>query len=485
MLGKNKSAVSGRFWLPGHMEEARDGSVSIEGGTPVIEVVGDLTPAMKQIESTNGGLGVFVPSSDDEADMVVHGRIGDTPSRISVIHGATKNRHRQSLGEFSTQIIGARFCVIGDHVPSIDHRYAAVRLRVDLLEEWATHTGLQTTFNNQEKWVKVDCSLPSDQSLNVESPHGLLGLTAENIFSPPTVKGVEITTKTWLEWNPSEGWTFDRILSEYVHPLRALYSILFGTETFVEELQVKFQDGGAWLPVVGEGIEQGPSRTGEQIPLVYRQETGLELVSGWLGMANRLSPTPQILAGSISQAAGTYLELDTLSLCTAAEGLDRRMRPDARQLSENDTLTTLSLLEDEQFPQKAREILRTAMDIYLWAPSFPMRMESLANSIDGVAPEAVGKINKWKRTVATVRNESAHSLDAGTVASDYWGKMYTINRSLRWVLTAVLLRESGCGDDVLRAGFSRSRKYEIFYRNAQRLVPEVYKNDPPKPAHIR
>jgi hypothetical protein len=171
----------------------------------------------------------------------------------------------------------------------------------------------------------------------------------------------------------------------------------------------------------------------------------------------------QLVAASVSDSGRTIQNL-LLELATAAEGLHRRLRPDARQMTVEEVDAAVEAIEVTEMGQNAKQILVNALNVFMAELSYPKRLVDLADIARQIVPDVTGRTNRWKARVANARVGFAHPM------SEY----FVLSRSLRWLLTAVLLLESGIDVAILASSFNVFDPYQQFLRLAKDQLPFVY-----------
>ncbi|NNJ60719.1 MAG: hypothetical protein HKP61_07150 [Dactylosporangium sp.] len=210
--------------------------------------------------------------------------------------------------------------------------------------------------------------------------------------------------------------------------------------------------------------------------MLTRSQLGLERLASWFPLARKLSPIPHLVANSTDDTDRSVESL-LLELSTAAEGLYRRLYPDARRLSPEQVTEVARKVQSLDVDQQAKDILCSAIKIYLWGPSLSNRLKQLAEDVDGVIPDVVGNSKKWNNAIQKARNGFAHHLEKGVITNDEAYAYYTLRQSLRWLLTCRILIELGVPHTDLAKAFSRYERYQRFLRNASRDAPDIYMSE--------
>lgn len=81
------------------------------------------------------------------------------------------------------------------------------------------------------------------------------------------------------------------------------------------------------------------------------------------------------------------------------------------------------------------------------------------------------------RRVVSARNGFAHQLGGGKGAEAELQENLVLLRSLRWLLTSLMLLEAGTAPEVLAARLVQHQPFLHFRRQAQRWLPAVYQEE--------
>lgn len=133
----------------------------------------------------------------------------------------------------------------------------------------------------------------------------------------------------------------------------------------------------------------------------------------------------------------------------------------------------------EQQPTELAEAVGAALG-YLEELSYPQRLLQLAELAEGIAPGVLGlrtvegRPSRSKSLVCGARNEFAHRLQRVWLDDDRIDRYLTVTGSLRWLLTAVLLLETGLPAESLATQFGQHQPYLSFLRQAKDWQPQVY-----------
>jgi hypothetical protein len=76
--------------------------------------------------------------------------------------------------------------------------------------------------------------------------------------------------------------------------------------------------------------------------------------------------------------------------------------------------------------------------------------------------------------VVNARNDIAHGLHCGWLEEDRLDRHLAVMFSLRWLLTAVLLLETGLPAETLADSFTHHDPYQVFLRQSRKWLLRVY-----------
>lgn len=469
LFGKTLTGSNGTFWLPEDYENRCSGRLQASAADVSLEVVGDLT----SYQFVHTGFGEYTEADDHPGPMLIHGQISDEPGAVTLMGMSTVRRQQIDFFGAASQALEGSYCLLGAHIPASDTAFSSVRIRFDCLEHWADMGGFTVLKDRGTPNMVTTYDQPDVVSEHVPDPSGKLSL--KRVLLHPRITGGDVLLRsaTWLEWEPKDPRTLADILRDFVLPVKHLFAILYGVECFIEELDLRRPGDPKWIGVVGDGIQPG-RRTKTNPCLLRRKDASLGLIGNWLRISRDISPIPQILGGLLAGKTH-YPELQALELCTAAEGLHRRLYRGKRRISEEDVSLALSVLDDPglAIPDTVRPVLRGAMQ-YLWEPSFPQRMEALAERVSRTAPHIIGRINKWKSAVTDLRVANAHSIEGKRQVSGSELETQVISQSLMWLLAVTLLLEAGVTDREMRDALASSKRYLGFITTSRQLKPSVY-----------
>lgn len=444
----------------------------------------EVSPGFNPVVSwTRRGPGSWAGGPPEERitdGAVVLGAVARQPGEVSL--WGVRSVSRQLLGfpspqqeeQRSREVLAADWCLVGALFSSDDTGFNKVELAVTGLHSFADMPGVRVEM---AEWGKVPMSFVYDP------PDAATGATSTPIpgevrFDPratlPAFGGsdISVTTDTRLMMSFAGAVPLPVVVSDVSIPITSLLTILHGADCRVRRLSVSTPAGDS-ADVYGHIVDvDAPRDAAGDVLTTLARAGGADFVGRWLNLAKRTSPVPQILAAAYSGEFAT-VEAEALYLCTAAETLHRRLKPDERRWTAEAVEEGLSGLAGATMPDEVRQALKQALSQYLFEPSFPMRIEALATRVAAVLPGCVGRVNRWKRAVTDQRNALAHGLPPPGSGIDLT-KMHAISRSLRWVLTVYLLLEAGAPAEQVAESTQANERYERDWRNWRRVWPRVF-----------
>ncbi|UQX10661.1 HEPN domain-containing protein [Candidatus Mycobacterium methanotrophicum] len=377
----------------------------------------------------------------------------------------------------SREVLRADWCFVGALFPDDETEFDVVTLDVTGLHAFAklpsVRTELPETGMTPMQWVYD----PPDAAEGGVSTPGAGKVRFEPLASIPTLGGPDIvlTTGTRLKLAFDHALPLSTMVSTVAIPIATVLTILNGAECRVRQLNLSVPRGGS-ADVYGRVVDgSAPRDSAEESLLTLEGAGGADFIGRWLELSQRVSPVPQILAASCAGEFQT-VETEALSLCTAAENLHRRLYPDVRRWTAETVDEATAGLKDADIPDEVRQALTQAIGQYLYEPSFPIRIETLASRAAEAVPECVGRINRWKRAVTDQRNTLAHGLRSEEENPDL-AEMHYITRSLRWVLTVCLLLEAGVPSERLADAVRANSRFERDARNWRSIWPKVFEKE--------
>ncbi|RYB93719.1 hypothetical protein EUA93_04715 [Nocardioides oleivorans] len=489
----SESSSVGKFWLAKDSVEPDDnvksgGACRIEDGQVEVDVAGEFTTGMIEVSS---GVSVQQPESKS---FDVHGSIPIAPWYVSFLDCVTKSRRRNGLSLFTKEsvprhLVRGVWAVVGAHVVAGD-RYQGVRVRLSGLEEWARTPGLEQTITKGES---LGSAVVFSAQPQVVTPFGLFGESGSLVVDTvANMDAIDVHGGQIRRWNrigltDLGGWTLEETFLFFVLPMKTLMTLLSGQEAKVLSVEVQMED--QWFEVFGRYVDGGArdAKPGTVPMMLGADVFTLERVVTWLAVVHQLSPVPNVVAAAI---AGEFTTVDTraLVMATSVESIDRRLRPDHREFDAHVIVEALEVLRETAIDDGLQKKLLDAVDTYMHEPSMAKRVAELAENVARVAPDCVGRTNRWKQAVTGMRIRGAHGLadegaaspglnsphgelDAAQGAEPARNKagpdtdanelvrLHTLALSVQWALRIRVLQACGVPDEDLTAALGTFDEY--------------------------
>ena len=484
MTEREPEPLSGRFWLADAEEQKVSGRLALGSEGPRLELDGTLTPGMrlKSVATAEDGstLSTYVPVLEEDELLTVHGEVdsGVGIEPVTLVDGITTSRTYNPLSPGAgRQRLQGLYAFRGGHVAGKDELFTKVRVRLHHLDEWASLGGFgQELEEDKASVIFEQTEVPPVPLHN----GGRLDLQQVLAWRFSDVLGGGLTRTVWLRavnLPPTRWRELDRGL---VTPLSTLLTLAVDADCPPVQVEVATGPDSGWLSIHSSGLRPPPDRpvpAGQMLlPLAV---LGLPGVAAWLDRVETLGPLPPVVAAAVAGPPRT-VETGVLDLTTAAEGLARRLWSDWNQLTKEQAAAArkTALAAVEKQGDEVVKVVQGALQ-HLIEPSYPQRLLRLAERADDVVPKVVGRRtegrpSRWKNAVAGARNDFAHSQDRGWLGEERLDEYLAVIGSLRWLLTAVLLLETGLPADTLAARFARHQRYLLFLRQAREWHPDVY-----------
>jgi hypothetical protein len=204
-------------------------------------------------------------------------------------------------------------------------------------------------------------------------------------------------------------------------------------------------------------------------------EVGLAGVATWLDTIVRLGPLPSVVARA-TDTRDDPLETQLLELTTAAEGLHRLLLPQSKRMTDTqaDEARNMALEAIKELLDDVRDAVKAALN-HITDLSYPRRLLDLAQHVGQAVPGVTGNDTaQWKKRVVNTRIGFAHALEKGFLSPDNAEESIAVLQSLRWLLTGLLLLQTGIGPATLGNRFKDHESYQLFLEQARTWLPAVY-----------
>lgn len=471
------AGLSGRFWLPQRPEQAVGGWLDLSGKWPRAELVESLTSPYREtdrVQQADGSWMIVAESADDDVDpetLTVHGIVRGLEGSVTLVDAQNHGRSilLNMLRDEGSERLLASYAILGSHVAGAEELYRRVRFRLRHLDSWAQlRAGLSVELAHDGSRAAMKYEAPAPEAVATVTTPGTLSLKTEFTLPQPTVRDVRFSRSAYLEWeSSSNGLTMNQLWARLLDPVRALLALAANDDSPVTSLHVQ-TDERRWLRVIHPAIEEPESELRpSRDMLMTRPALPLSTLAHWLDEVDHLSPVPQIVAASIDSDA--VLESQLIELAAAAEGLHRRLLPNARTMSDAEAKQARRLARDA-VSADAREDVVTRLS-HLGEPTFRQRLSVLADLAGELAPACTGDVAAWSKEVALARDGFAHLLtDRETQVNEH----LILHASLRWLLTVLLLRQAGASIEDITERLRQHQDYLFFRRRAPRWLPAVY-----------
>jgi hypothetical protein len=120
-----------------------------------------------------------------------------------------------------------------------------------------------------------------------------------------------------------------------------------------------------------------------------------------------------------------------------------------------------------------RDAVQAALN-HLTDQSYPRRLLDLAEHVGQAVPGVTGNTAQWKKRVVSSRIGFAHALENGFLNLDNAEESIAILQSLRWLLTGLLLLQTGIDPATLGRRLDTYESYQLFLEQARTWLPAVY-----------
>jgi len=463
--------VLGRFWLPGSADVVVHGQLTLGGEGPRLRLDGSLTPAMKPAESSTvaeeSAACAFVDTNwEDEPSLTIHGDVvsGAPSESVTLIDGFTTGRTFDWAGwkvgpGVGQQRLQARYAVLGGHIAGDEEVFTGVRMRLRHLDEWAGLGGFGHSLAVDHASITFQRPIMPPAALS----NGSLLHVDQDLSWARDGDSEKLTRVVWLrvDGHPPARWPeLDRSL---VTPLVTLLTLAVDADCAPVQVELAAGTDTGWLSLSSSGLSppvERPRPAREM--LLPLQALGLTAVAAWLDRVEDLGPLPPVVAAAVAKPPLT-LETGLLELATVAEGLARRLWPEWNRFSRDEVGRAQPGVDEPDEVDRARpsalaavaehgETMSAAVKgalEHLHEPSYPQRLEKRAQYAGDAVPGVLGRLteqgrpSRWKEAVVGARIDFAHRIDQGWLNEASVDRYLALYNSLRWLLTGVLLLETG------------------------------------------
>lgn len=459
----------------------RTGTLRFSGTRIELEVSPEITPSVEWRQLENGSWVGESPKTE-KADLTLLGNLAITPSAVSLWKVNTTRRRTIGMTRPGTDTPGNQemqvdWCITGAHIPDPGTTFPKAYLDITNLHEWAEKSYVTQTISLETKnglpqtWT---LDFPTPETVPLVGVAGTLTLTPQASASPPSATGFRVSTNTRAMFQLTDGVTLSELVTNYAQPLTSLMTLLSGVESSLRGIELRDANDDS-MHAYGHPVRrEAPQSAGDLF--LRRSDVEADLLRGWINTAKQLAPVPQILA-SIWAGSMQTVETEALTLATTTEALHRMLHPGSRRFTEEEIDESLAGLSTADMPQPVKASLEGALKQYWSEKSYPQRIEELAQPVKDAVPSCVGKLNRWKREVTDLRISLAHGFSDQNRTENDVHRIFTLTRSVRWMLTFRVLLNSGVTPTELGKAAQRSERYNRDVRRWDEDWPNIFKNE--------
>lgn len=473
--------LRGKFWLQGNPErEGTPGRLFLAAGThPMLELDELLTSLTREIDrkklpdGTEVVTSSLIPPQEMAAQsLTVHGEL-ETGELVTLPSAFTAGWTARGTG-YKSHRLQSFYALIGDHVDGAAALFTRIRIRIRHLDAWANLQGFthipdlaagKHTLAFQKPEVP-SAALANGARVALEQVVGWEG---------PGVTGGKLDRQIWLDVLDAPAATYRDIEQTIAKPLVNLLSLSVNADCPVVAMEVSVGPDHPWLTVHHAAMKPA-AETIIPLPriLLPLAETSLTGVATWLDSVVRLGPLPSVVARAVAMRDDP-LETQLLELTTAAEGLHRLIFPLSKRMSDEQAKEARSkaLGGIKELLDDVRDAVQAALN-HLTDQSYPRRLLELAEHVGPAVPGVTGDTPTWKKRVVSTRVGFAHALENGFLSLDNAEEAIAVLQSLRWLLTGLLLLQTGIDPATLSRRLSTYEGYQLFLEQARTWLPAVY-----------
>jgi ApeA N-terminal domain 1 len=481
------SGLRGRFWLQGNREaEAIPGRLFLRSGAhPLLELDEALTPLMRKTSRTKLPDGREVVKSSPvppqelaSQSLTIHGAL-ETGELVTLPSAFTAGWTERGTG-YKSHRLQSFYTLLGDHVDGTDALFASVRVRIRHLDAWANLSGFKIDPGPTDRSWTLAYEPPKVPSATLASG-ARISIEQVATISSPSSCGGRLERNLWLDVLGIAPTTYRELGRKVVVPLMNLLSFAVGKECPLVEMAISAGPDHPWLTVQNDSMKAAAEEI-VPLPLVLlpMAEIGLQGVAMWLDSTASLGPLPAVIARVVN-SQDDPLEAQLLELTSAAEGLHRLLQPGQKRMTKKQAsearVTAVEAVKE--LDEDVRGAVEAAWH-HLTDPSYPRRLLDLAEQVKGAVPGVTGDTQEWKKRVSNARNGLAHKLERGFLDDDIDAQEYAaLLLSLGWLLTGLLLLQTGIRPTALGNRLRSYEPYQLFLSQARALLPAVYSSEGP------
>jgi len=367
--------------------------------------------------------------------------------------------------------------LLGAHVDGTKAQFTRIRVRLRHLDAWAALAGFALTPDQSTGKLTLTFEKP-DAPFAPLANGARVTLSQEAGWSWPTVCGGQLERQVSIEVLDMPPTTYRDLDRSIVKPLMNLLTLAVDAECPLVAEMVSVGPEHPWL-TVHHAAQQNPAAEIIPLPriLLPLSETGMEGVAAWLDSIGRLGPLPSVVARVASSSDDT-VEAQLLELSSVAEGLHRLLLPHRQRMTKEQASEARRKAVEavKDLAEDVRNAVEAALH-HLTDQSYPRRLLDLAEHVKHAVPGVTGNTAEWKKRVTSARNDFAHKLEHGFLDEATAEESVAVLLSLRWLLTGLLLLQTGIDPAVLGDRLIGHESYQLFLTQAQAWLPAVYGNN--------
>ncbi len=438
--------LAGEFWIANAAGPRRRGVLRLQKeSSPRLTLDGALTSMMRLVSETGSGetlLRKWEPANDRRL-YTIHGVTEDYDTPVTLLEAQNRGYSGGLFPDEQREKFQSIQAVVGAHIEGRDHEFAGARIRLQQARELLSS-------RSDPSWL-LPTTLQSDWAFHLEESREATWLVLQGI-TPRTIRGLD---------------------RQYVRPLCTLLSLSTGeAKVGLLGLEVQQESTSPWLRV------HSAAHRSSDLPVARKSLLRVDDISPgilrtWLDKVERFGPLPPVVTNGIQ--GPIVLESRVLALTTVAEGLHRRLRPDAVRFSqETGTAIRNAAVEAAENVQPGTGEAVKGLLNHVHEVGYRQRLRELAEMAEPGAPGVTGRSDRWSVAVYDARNDFAHRGGMGWFEDADYDRYVTVALSLQWLLRAVLLSEAGIESDLLAERFRTHEEYQLFLEQARTWQPRIY-----------
>jgi hypothetical protein len=442
-------SFAGKWWLPGHEDDPRVGTLHVSNDELALALVGSFTKLRDLMRL--------------EPQRVVLGQSTDG-RRWTLINSLPTNETMNSNAfdvRASTLRPGGVIC--GAHLEDpVAARWRVAAFEMDRLTAWASMSGfarhLELTPDRHLRWISNRYDVPDDFEFNLPGARLTIGTSLD--ATGDLVHEASLRASAEIHVELGEPATADEINRRWLKPLLNLLTIATQKPTALVRYRVSVEGGAdrTWLEIIQRRTAAAPDARTRLLPqdalftLPDWLEAAPDGMARWARAAKELERPLELLA-SIRDTPRLFLDHRFINVATAAEAF-HIARVGGRAIP---TVVWKPIVKaaSDAAPAELRQSVRGRMS-GLAFPSFRDRMGDLiargGDPLRSLIPDPSGTAQR----ASDIRNPLAH----GSAGRHTDRELFDVTDELLLIVEFHILREAGFSEeqaaDRLRVG---SRSY--------------------------